>query len=366
MHFIPVQYYSLVFYYMTFLICLVYSMKYINSNSCDLLLKQNSLVTPTIFAIIVTLFVGLRPISWWFQDMLNYSYVYNRFSGNLADIDWSGEWGLPVIAYVCKAFHWPATIYFLLIGVGYTMCQAQSVKKLLPENALMAFLFILSSFSFWGFASNGIRNGLGCAVAMLAITYMSQKEYLPAIIWALFAVAVHRSTMLPIMMLLVSFYIIKSSKHAIYFWLFSIIISLLSGNVITSFFAQLGFDERMTMYMSNTSLQFSHSGFRWDFLIYSSVPVYLTWYITQNRGIHDEVFNLLANTYILSNAFWIMVIRASFSNRFAYLSWFLYPVIIAYAMIRLPIWNDQDKKAGWALLAHASFTIFMYMIGKLY
>ena len=74
---------------------------------------------------------------------------------------------------------------------------------------------------------------------------------------------------------------------------------------------------------------------------------------------------LLFSTYILANSFWVMVIKAAFSNRFAYLSWFLYPVVLAYAVIRLHIWPDQDKKAGLILALHAGFTIIMFMLGKL-
>lgn len=78
-----------------------------------------------------------------------------------------------------------------------------------------------------------------------------------------------------------------------------------------------------------------------------------------------RVFNILANTYLLANAFWVMLIRANFSNRFAYLSWFLYPILMAYGVIRLHLWEDQDRKAGLILLAHAGFTIVMYLLGKL-
>ena len=59
-----------------------------------------------------------------------------------------------------------------------------------------------------------------------------------------------------------------------------------------------------------------------------------------------------------------MVIKAAFSNRFAYLSWFIYPLVLAYGVIRLHIWEDQDKKAGLILLGHAAFTLFMYLQGK--
>ena len=77
-----------------------------------------------------------------------------------------------------------------------------------------------------------------------------------------------------------------------------------------------------------------------------------------------RVFNTIAIVYLLSNAFWIMVIRASFSNRFAYLSWFIYPLVLAYGVIRLHIWKDQDRKAAIILLGHAGFTILMYVLGK--
>ena len=161
-----------------------------------------------------------------------------------------------------------------------------------------------------------------------------------------------------------------------------------------NFFMNMGFDDRMSSYgssMEQNASQFSQTGFRWDFLAYSAMPVCLTWYVTtkaeKERVLYGDtveetetgitgagriadahsmrVFNILATTYILANSFWVMVIRASFSNRFAYLSWFLYPVVIAYAVIRLHIWFDQDKKASLILLLHAGFTIIMYMLGKL-
>ena len=61
-----------------------------------------------------------------------------------------------------------------------------------------------------------------------------------------------------------------------------------------------------------------------------------------------------------------MVIRAAFSNRFAYLSWFIYPLVIAYALIRIPIWRDQDRKLSLFLGGYAIFMIGMFLIGKLY
>ena len=130
-------------------------------------------------------------------------------------------------------------------------------------------------------------------------------------------------------------------------------------------FSSLGFDDRMSSYSQaseSTMSRFSHTGFRWDFLLYSAMPVWMAWYV-RYKGIQDKTFTLLANTYIIANSFWIMVIRAAYSNRFAYLSWFLYALVLAYAVVRVPIWNDQDRKAGNILLAHSGFTLLMYLIG---
>ena len=60
-----------------------------------------------------------------------------------------------------------------------------------------------------------------------------------------------------------------------------------------------------------------------------------------------------------------MVIRAAFSNRFAYLSWFLYPIVIAYPLLRLPIWKtNQGKRLNQIMMANIGFTYIMWLLGK--
>lgn len=92
------------------------------------------------------------------------------------------------------------------------------------------------------------------------------------------------------------------------------------------------------------------------------MPVLMTWFVTVKRQFRDRTFNILAITYILCNSFWVMVIRAAFSNRFAYLSWFLYPIIIAYPLLRFRIWKDQGNKAALILFLYAGFTYFMFVL----
>ena len=115
-------------------------------------------------------------------------------------------------------------------------------------------------------------------------------------------------------------------------------------------------------YDEDVASTFSSTGFRWDFLLYSVFPVIVAWYVTRRRHFNEPAYHAIVNTYLLCNAFWIMVVRAAFSNRFAYLSWFLYPIVFTYPLFRMNIWKDQDRKTALILFAYSGFTFFMFFV----
>ena len=93
------------------------------------------------------------------------------------------------------------------------------------------------------------------------------------------------------------------------------------------------------------------------------MPILLGYYVVIKRGISNRTYLILLNTYTLANAFWVMVIRANFSNRFAYLSWFMFPIVLAYPLFKFNIWGiHQGKKASMIMLAHVAFTWFMAFV----
>ena len=381
-----------------FIVCLFLYFKYSGSNNCDNLLQQNSMIPAVLLTMILMFYLGLRPVSFVFGDTVNYAYEYYNKPTNTAifSVDLGKEWLWAFIMNTCKASHFTVNTWFLLIEIGYLGFVFWGLKILLSENVWMAMLFFLSAFSTFTFGVNGIRNGCACSMVIFAFSIAVNQNIVRQAIAGgvlLLAFGIHRSISLPIAAFLAASFFIKSPKNAIYFWIASIGLSLVAGGALTNFFSGLGFDDRMSSYsnsMDEDADQFSQTGFRWDFLLYSAMPIWLTWYVTKKaeRGrvefgdtieeaetnitgagrIADahsmRVFNILATTYILANSFWVMVIRAAFSNRFAYLSWFLYPVVIAYGVIRLHIWEDQDKKAGLILLGHAGFTLIMFLLGK--
>ena len=384
-----------IFFWFVFVVCLLMYFNYSGSNNCDKLLRSNSMVPALLLTVVLTIFIGLRPAHWIFGDTVTYARTYLKTPPVFGEIDWHEEWLFSVIRTWCRTMGFTVSGFFIIVEAGYLGFMFWAYRKALWENAWFAMLFALSAYSAFSYGVNGMRNGLACSIVTLAIIFAAKdKNYIVTAVLCFLAMGIHKSTLLPTAAMVAAIFVIKKPKTALLFWLMSIPLSLVAGGPISNIFMSMGFDDRATSYMSGDNMQygnFSSTGFRWDFLAYSSMPVLLIWYaqkrIEEKRqemgGVCPEeeetgvygagiladaesmrVFNVLAVIYLLTNAFWVMVIKAAFSNRFAYLSWFLYPLVLAYGVIRLHLWEDQDKKAGLILLGHVAFTMFMYLQGK--
>lgn len=378
------------------LFCLFLGMKYVSSDTCENLLQKKSPATAFIFCLIWTILLGLRPAHILFGDTVNYARTYMATSPSFGEIDFHKEWLFALYRTWCRSMGFSVNTFLFFIEVGYVGFMLLAFKKFLWEDTWFAVLFFFSAFSFYVYGVNGIRNGLACSICLAAFALvLKDKNYVIGAVLLFAAFSIHKSTLLPTAALVGSFFLAKKPKLALLFWLSSIPLSLVAGGPVSHFFMGLGFDDRTEAYLSGDNMKygnFSNTGFRWDFLLYSAMPVWLIWEAQkkiekrraemggvcleeEESGVYGagiladaesmRIFNALSTIYMLTNAFWVMVAKASFSNRFAYLSWFMYPLIIAYAVVRLHIWEDQDRKAGWILIAHAAFTMFMYLSGKI-
>ncbi len=345
---------------------------------------------PLAICLVLVFWLGARPTAPQFGDTFNYAWMYNmgaswnnrtlvvdesnddedkdddggEGSDALPNVNLSSEWFFDWMMNTCRDVGLNVSVFFTIVEAGYILSALWAVVRLFPSNPLLALLFVLSSLMFYSFGINGIRNGLACHLVLLAMTFLLDSKYIIGGLLCFIALGVHRSTALPIAAILAAIFVIKDVRYAVYIWIASIIVSFFGGNFFTSFFASLGFDDRMVTYtLSNGyAKQFSRTGFRWDFLLYSSVPILMAWYVSVKRNIQDNWYNAICVAYCLCNAFWVLVIRAEFSNRFAYLSWFMYPFVIVYPLINMPVWENQDRRTGQILLAYCGFTVFMNFI----
>lgn len=371
---IPGAAYGTIFYNTVLVLCLFTAFRLVSSTGNSLLYSKPSLPVPTIVVtVIIILFMGLRPNESYFGDTYMYAHSFNLMQNGTATpstTSTGGEWLWVRIMFAFATGSGDVHAFFLVTDLLYYGLMLLCCWRLFPNNTWLAMLFFIASFSTYSYGVNGIRNGTACSVVLVAIALAAggtKPERYAGLLLSLVAIAIHRSTALPIAALWAAVFIVRHPKQAIYFWVAAIFLSLLVGNRVGDFFASLGFDDRMTSYFQGQSdakdmAQFSRTGFRWDFLLYSAMPVLFTWYLTVKRNFNDRAFNIIAVTYILANAFWILVIRAAFSNRFAYLSWFMYPLVIAYPLLRFNIWPDQDRKTALILLLFYGFTYLMYLI----
>ena len=315
------------------------------------------------------LLIGNRPISGaLFGDTANYAYSYGTFGPEAVRIGFSEkEWLFNLLFALCAQYV-DISVFLTLVMFGYMFFALGGLKRLFGNNTYGALLFYIGAFSFFTYATNGIRNGLGCAIVILAISFVAtdkRKNYIAFVLLSLIAFYIHKSTALPILCCIGALFI-KNPRPLVFIWFLSIILSIVARGPIESFFTGLGFDERLTGYVHGAE-EYAEigykSGFRPDFLLYSFMPIWLGMTVFSKVGTSNKAYCILLSTYILANSFWVMMMNAAYSNRFAYLSWFLYPIVIAYPCLKMNVWGKrQGYVAGTILMAHTAFTLFMHFI----
>lgn len=363
---IPASLYHIVYIYSVILLTFLSLSKVIKQGYRQIRKGSNNFIPSLVISLVFAIWLGMRPLSgYYFGDTSNYAQQFDLFKfGIIPEPEDSGEWIWLRFMYICSQVM-DVNGFFTLVDLGYFGFTLWACIRFTPNNVLVSLLFVMGAFSFYTYGINGIRNGLACSIVLLIFSYVNGKkrDLIIAGILSFIVINIHRTTILPLGMMVVSLWCLKKFKTAYTFWILSILISLVAGGAVTSLFASLGFDDRLSYLSTLDEDKFSHTGFRWDFLIYSMMPILLGYYVVIKHGIYDKTYLLLLNTYTLTNAFWVMVIRANYSNRFAYLSWFMYPLLLAYPLLRLDIFGKkQGTRLTQIMLAQIGFTWFMSII----
>jgi hypothetical protein len=354
--FVPVEFYTPLYFHillvvilLTFLHCQVKTFTY-NSNTV-----KTSLGGLLFFAFVL-IYIGLRPINGVFIDMTIYAYTFERVAGgdSLITSDLFFDYFLIICTKIMTV-----ESFFLACAIIYVVPIYLVCKKWFKEYWFYAFLMLVGSFSFWAYGTNGIRNGMATSLFLFAI---SREKRILQIVLLLLAVNFHKTMMLPALGFIITL-LYNKPKGFLYFWILAIPLSLLLPGFWEGIFGSIMEDERAAYFTEESySDSFSSSGFRWDFLLYSATGVFAGCYYLFKMKIKDPIYIQLFNTFLFANAFWILVIRASFSNRFAYLSWFMLGLVIIYPWLKQQLVQNQFKKIGLILLAYYSFTYIMNII----
>ena len=289
-----------------------------------------------------------------------YSYQTTFESLSIFNL-WNGsDVGFSVYTFIIKQIADDSTFYFIVTAFLYLIGYFVFARSFFQKR--YALFFLLSCFVSFGFSSYGvntIRGGL--ALSLLLIGFSFHKKIIWFFVFSILAILCHKSMLLPF----VAFYLTRfnnTTKFYLYFWILCLVISFLNVSFISNFIqAILGeSDDRYSSYMSKETLERYNAGFRVDFIIYSAIPILVGRFYLFKLKLKDVIYQRLFNTYLFVNAIWLLVIRMAFTDRMAYLSWFLIPFILLYPLLNYPLPINQKKWVIIILLGIFGFTSFMY------
>ena len=360
---IPISSYTAVYFNILMIVMLVTLFHAYLNDLFDNRTKSFALIFGNFFLAFIILYIGTRPIHYIFSDMGTYAAIFKKIQAGETVIVKNDFLFNYFMIYSSKIMG--VKTWFLLCALIYTWPCYMFSRKYCGSYWFYVFFIFVGSYMFWPFATNGVRNGLATSVFVLALFYYDRKIVSYAFMFLAFGI--HNSLVIPIAAFLVSG-IYKNPKVYLYIWLATIPLSLVGGSFWESFFMGLGFgdDARPAAYLTKSDKYkdaFAYTGFRWDFLFYSSFAVFAGWYFIFKKQITDKFYIHLWGTYMIANAFWILVIRANFSNRFAYLSWFLMAPVIAYPLLRYKIFPNQYRVVGVVISLYYLFTYLMFLRG---
>lgn len=318
-----------------------------------------------ILAVAVIFHMGLRPVSgYYFGDTANYANSFYQLQANYDHFEllWEGEWLFDSIM-LWFAVNSNIHMFFLFCAFVYVGALWWALKRIFGDDYFVPLIVVMSMFTFYSYGVNGVRNGMASSLVILA---MSFRRNIPvAIGLSILALGIHKSLSLTVYAGVLAIFV-KNPKLYLWGWFACILVSLTTGETVSNMILSHGLisDDRFAGYLNSDVDRdsFSKTGFRWDFLIYSAVPVAVGWYFIFKRKYTDKFYLWLFNIYLTTNAFWIIVIRANFSNRFAQISWFIMPLVLIYPFFMKKFWDDQPRKIGWAVIFFYLYTFYSVMI----
>lgn len=359
------NYYTIYLIIVTIITLFVYS-KYSKKNgNITYSLNKRKKDGTLLLALLMVLFIGLRPASYIFVDMINYiTYYHALYEGNVFVFDKNTENLLfdNYLAWV-GSMNLGTTFFFVSIAAIYFICTYIACKRMFPKDTLAAYLVFLAAFSTFSYGTNGIKAGAAAAIFLMALSYRKNlKICIPLI---LLSYGCHHSMIMPIVGLALTL-VYKNSKVYFAAWCLCILIALLHITFFQELFAGILSDsgDSGANYLSDVNDEWGgRTGFRIDFVIYSAMPILVGyWAVYKKRLQLSKIYTCLLNLYMTLNGTWMLCMYANFTNRIAYLSWFLYPIVLIYPYLNENWGPRRYKDFSMVMLAHLGFTLFMKFI----
>ena len=363
---IPAQSYYTIYLILVTIITLITYFKYDKRNgNITYPLNKRKKDGTFILAILMVLFIGYRPANFVFVDMMNYITFYHAlYEGNVFVFDKEAENLIfdNYLAWVGSKYL-GTSFFFVSIAAIYFICTYIACRRMFPRDTLAAYLVFLAAFSTFSYGTNGIKAGAAAAIFLMALSYRDNlKICIPLIIasWGF-----HHSMIMPIIAFILTF-IYKNSKVYFVAWFLCLLIAIFHITFFQQLFADILSDSGNSgaNYLNEQNDDWGgRIGFRIDFVIYSTMPILVGYWAVYRKKLQlSKLYTCLLNLYMALNGTWLLCMYANFTNRIAYLSWFLYPIVLIYPYLNENWGPSRYKTFSRVMLAHLGFTLFMKFI----
>ncbi|MBD5269082.1 MAG: hypothetical protein HDS43_00435 [Bacteroides sp.] len=355
-------YYESIYLTIITIYTIILSNKYSHYPNSRLSQKSVSSKVPSIIlTVFLIIFIGCRPLHSAFVDMWNYTDSYYRHIGKPFSYD-SNDNNL----IFGNGFRYLSSrsidivIFFLIMATIYFGGLYKACCKLFPKDTLYAIIIYLAAFSTFAYGTNGIKAGAAASIFLLALGFYDKKAICAILLWI--SLGFHHSMIMPISALIICF-VYKNPKLYLAVWFISLLIAYAHIGYFQTLFQGLA-DEKGAEYLSLDSTQSGgfYTGFRPDFIVYSAFPIYIGYWAIFKEKYSSKFYNLIYCTYLLSNSIWMLCMYASFTNRIAYLSWFMLPIVLVYPFFDKQFVINQYKKLNIVAWGHLGFTLFMNIV----
>lgn len=286
---------------------------------------------------------------------------FQQFGYNWNDLSFKGEWLFNLYVYAVSLITDYKGFFYVTAAI-YVLNYFEAAHRLTKEYAYVLFFSIIGNFQFYSYGQNTIRAGLAASMVTLGLTFCN-KLWVMLLLFVL-AYGVHHSMAITMVALLIA-YGINKPKYFIWGWFGSILLSLVAGSAFEGFLSGFSVDDRTHYFSVDAAQTFYRVGFRWDFLAYSALPVALGYYYIYVLDFKSRFYHWVYCAYLIANSFWVLVIHAEFTDRFAYLSWFLFPIVLIYPLLIKQQFRDVEKHKNLLvliLMGQIAFNYYMFVV----
>lgn len=323
--------------------------------------KSNYLST-MMLAAAVAIFIGLRPLHRVFIDMMNYHEHLVWLSERDFEFNWEAE---NIIFDNIEGYFGTHNIseefFFLTISIINFGSTFIAIRKFFPNDSFFAYLVFLGAFSTFSYATNGIKAGAAAGLFLCAMAYFRNIPL--CTLFCLLSLGFHHSMIVPIFALICA-KLCKNNKIYLGFWIFSALMAVLHITIFQELFSSFG-DDSASKYLDveNANQWDLKAGqFRFDFLLYSASVILVGYFAIYKYKLVDSFYTAILNIYTLTNSVWLLCMYANFTNRIAYLSWSMIPVLLIYPYLKDKLFATQYKWVALIAILHLAFTLFMAFI----